>query len=320
MAMMSYAQVEELYNNTRKPPRSKKYAENQRPLRRVGESHLMLQKDPNSYVFKICGIEASRYLTPESPDKFQIAVRGLVTTYDIDAAYKFTGLYSGIKLSTTDGTEVRVPLNPHYAKQGKDFSALLTFTNDGLLIVNESWHADIYASRSTDEDKDRRKKLKSDLEAYITLQQFKLPTLKDNCKVSARVGRPFGNANLSLGAQAKMFHFLREDTLPLDLPEFALVFDSIAQSAFDTLASKRIYNADGQLFYRRWGHDPSDEADKQEKMDDIVQAITPEEFKDSLVGMLMKLAKLDNGSSSIALPQFHNTLPRRYLAVAKGNS
>lgn len=323
MAIINYKQAEELFNNTRKPPRSKKYAENQRPLRRVSESHLMLQKDPHSYVIKVCDVETVRFLEPECADKYQIAVRGMNNTYETDIAYRFTGLYNGITLDTTDGTQVRVPLNPRFAVQGKDFSALLTFrAEDHKLIVDESWHADIYTLRSTDEDKDKRKKLKADLEAYITLQQFKLPTLKESCKVSARVGRPFGNASMSMGAQAKMFHFLREETLPLDLPEFALVFDQIAQASFDTLASKRVYNAEGHLFSRYgWsGNNPSDEADRQEKIDDIVHAITPEEFKESLVSTLMKLANIKDGSSSVALPQFHNKLPRKYFLLAKGKS
>ena len=43
--MISYQQAQHTFENTRKPPRSKKYAENQRPLRRVSESWLMLQKE-----------------------------------------------------------------------------------------------------------------------------------------------------------------------------------------------------------------------------------------------------------------------------------
>ena len=142
MPIINYKQAEELFNNTRKPPRSKKYAENQRPLRRVSESHLMIQKDPHSYVIKICDVETVRFLEPESADKYQVAVRGMSNTYETDIAYRFTGLFSGITLDTTDGTKVRVPLNPRYFAQGKDFSALLTFNSDGLLIVDESWHAD----------------------------------------------------------------------------------------------------------------------------------------------------------------------------------
>ena len=321
MAIKTYQQIVELFDSLKKPPRSKKYNENQRPLRRVAESHYMIQKDPQSYVLKICDIEAVRYLKPESPDKFQIAVRGLRDTFEADAAYKFTGLFNGIKFHTTGGTEVCVPLNPRYADQGKDFSALLTFrVSDGLLILNESWHADIYALRSTDDDKEKRKKLKKELESYITLQQFKLPTLKANAKISARMGRPFGESTLSFGARAKMFTFLQQDVLPLDLPEFAIIFDELAQATFDTLASKVVYNTDRKLIYGGWRADPSEEADRKERAQDLANEITPEQFKDSLTNALLKIANISQGSSSVALPQFHNKLPRKYYLVSRGNS
>lgn len=321
MRIMSYQQAEEFFNNTKKPPRSKKYADNQRPLRRVSESQLMIQKDPHSYVLKICGTETVRYLKPESPDKYQIAVRGMSNTYETDTAAKFTGLYNGIKLATSETEYVVVPLNPRYQEQGKDFSALLTFNNsNGFLIVGESWHADIYTLRSTDEDKDKRKKLKADLEAYITLQQFKLPTLKQNANIHIRMAVPFGSSTFPHGARAKMFTFLNQDVLPLELPEFAIIFDNLAQSTFDTLASKTVYNNDRKLIYGGWNRNPSEQADIQEKIQDLADEITPEQFKESLTNALLKIANISQGSSSVALPQFHNKLPRKYFLIAKGKS
>lgn len=318
--MVTYQQVVERFNSIPKPPRSKHYNEFQRPLRRVSENHLMLQKDPHSYVFKICGVETARFLEPESAGKFQVALRAMNNTYEDEMLRKQTGFCNGMKLSTTDGTYVRVPLNPRYEAQGKDFSALLTFTNEGLLILNESWHADIYTRRSTEDDKDKRKKLKKDLEAYITLQQFKLQTLKENAKPSSRMGRPFGESSMSYGARAKMHTFLNQDVLPLELPEFALVFDDLAQATFDTLASKVVYNDNRGLFYGSWRNDPSEQADKAEAIADIVSQITPEQFKDSLTNALLKLANINVGSDHVALPQFPNALPRSYYLVAKGKS
>jgi hypothetical protein len=62
--MRTYQEVADLFNKTKKPPRSKKYNENQRPLRRVSESWLMLQKDAHSYVYKINGVEVARFFEP----------------------------------------------------------------------------------------------------------------------------------------------------------------------------------------------------------------------------------------------------------------
>jgi hypothetical protein len=188
------------------------------------------------------------------------------------------------------------------------------------LIVDESWHADIYTLRSTEEDKDKRKKLKADLEAYITLQQFKLPTLKQNANIHIRMAVPFGSSNFPHGARAKMFTFLNQDVLPLDLPEFAIIFDNLAQSTFDTLASKMVYNNDRKLIYGGWNMNPSEQADRQEKVRDLYSEITPEQFKESLTNALLKIANISQGSSSVALPQFHNKLPSKYFLIAKGKS
>ena len=62
--MRTYQQVADLFNKTKKPPRSKKYNEAQRPLRRVSESHLMLQKDAHSFVYIINGVEIARFFEP----------------------------------------------------------------------------------------------------------------------------------------------------------------------------------------------------------------------------------------------------------------
>lgn len=318
--MITYQQVEEKFNSIKKPPRSKKYNDSQRPLRRVAENWLMLQKDPHSYVYKLCNVEAVRVFEPDHNGNQQIALRAMGNTYEEQQMYRYAGFYSGMKLATTDGTEVRVPLNPRFREQDKDFSALLTFNTEGLLILNESWHADIYTLRSTDDDKDKRKKLKSDLEAYITLQQFKLQTLKDNAVINSRLGRPFASSSVSYGARAKMHTFLNQDALPLELPEFAVVFDQLAQDCFNTLASKRVYNTNSQLLYRGWRHDPSEDADKKEKAEDIAQDITPEEFKASLTNALLTIAGISKGSSTLALPQFPNKLPRKFYSVAKGNT
>lgn len=319
--VMTYQQVVDNFNSIKKPPRSKKYNEFQRPLRRVTENWLMLQKDPHSYVFKLCNTEAVRYLEPECSNKFQIAVRAMHNTYDWQQMYRYTSFFSGMELSTIHGTEVRLPLNPYYEKQGKDFSALLTFTNAGLLIPEESWHADIYQLRSNDRDKERRKKLKADLEAYITLQQFKLQTLKEDAKITHRLGRPFASSSMSHGMRAKMFDYLNQDPLPLDLAEFALLFDEVARDCFNVLASKRVYNTDHKLLYQSWNRsNPSEDADKREKAEDIAHEITPEEFKESLTNKLLTLANISKGSQYIALPQFNNTLPRTWYPIDKGNS
>jgi hypothetical protein len=320
--MRTYQQVADLFEKTKKPPRSKKYSEAQRPLRRVSESWLMLQADNHSFVYIINGVEVARFFEPNEQGEYEVAVRGLYNTNDINLMWRFTGLFNGMNLTTTTGDTVKIPLNPRYKDQDKEFSAFLTFNSSDQLVVEKSWHADIYRLESTTDDKQKRKDIKTELDAYVTLQLFKLPTLKENCQPSDSMGRPFGESNLSYGLQGTMRDALRNLPLPLESQSFMETFDKVAQDCFDMLVSKKVFaHEDGRLFYKvrgYWGgsSNPSDRADAQEQIDDIADAVTPEEFKKSLIARLMGFAGLSKGSKSVALPQFANTLPRTYYTVA----
>ena len=320
--MRTYQEVADLFNNTRKPPRSKKYNEDQRPLRRVSESWLMLQRDNHSFVYLINGVEVARFFEPNEQGEYEVAVRGLYNTNDIHLMWKFTGLYNGMNLTTTTGDTVKIPLNPRYKDQNKEFSAFLTFNSSGQLVVEKSWHADIYRLESTADDKQKRKDIKTELDAYVTLQLFKLPTLKENCQPTDSMGRPFGESDLSYSLQSSMRDALTHLPLPLESQSFMETFDKVAQDCFDMLVSKKVYaHGEGNLFYKvrgYWGSkNPDEKADAQEKIDDIADAITPEEFKKSLITRLMGFAGLSKGTRSVALPQFANALPRTYYTVAR---
>jgi hypothetical protein len=318
--MINYQYAQDTFNKTKKPPRSKKYGDHQRPLRRVSESHLMLQKDAHSYVYKINGVDVARVFEPNEAGEYEVAVIGLYGTYDIQLQYKFTGYYNGKHITTTLGDMVRLPLNPYYQDQGKDFSALLTFDSSDKLIVEKSWHADIYRLASTDGDKQTRKDIKKELDAYVTLQMFKLPTLRDNVRLESDMGRPFGESRLGYALISTMQDALRNLPLPLESQSFMESFDKVAQDCFDMLASKKVYNHDDNLFSKMSGwyssRDPAAAADAKEKARDIVDEITADEFKKSLVARLMSFAGLSKGTESVPLPQFANTLPRTYYTRA----
>lgn len=315
--MRTYHDMHKKFTDTRKPPRSKKYMENQRPLRRVPESWLMLQKDPHSYVVKINGQEVARYFEPDEDGNYQVAIRNLYATHDLHLMWVYTRIYSRMQLRTTNGDIVLVPLNPFYDKQGKEFSAVLTFDSSHQLIVEKSWHSDVFKKVSTTEDKDRRKNLKSQLDAYVTLQMFKLPTLKDNAEVSHGEGAPFGEERLDYRKSLEMKEFLSMPVVPVETPTFGQLFDEVSQDVFNMLASKKIYKVDDRLFWKARAHfathntaDTQDAAKAQ--IAEIIQSVTPDEHKKSLVARLMKYASLKQGTQSVALPQFPNVLPNSF--------
>jgi hypothetical protein len=323
--MITYNDAEARYNKTKKPPRSKKYNEFQRPLRRVTESWLMLQKDNHSYVYIINDKEVGRFCEPNELGESEVLVRGLYATFDIQQMYKYTGLHSGQTFETTTGDRVQVPYNPFFKGQEKDYSALLTFDKDGKLIVAKSWHCDIYTYKSTEEDKNKRKALKEQLDAFVTLQMFKLGSLRDNATVNEGMGRAFGESELSSSTARNLQLFLAQDVIPTDDPIFMACFNDLAQSAFDMLASKKIHehpvppelNVNGwrsrNLFsIRNYGNDQALKDSAGKLMYEVMHSIVPDELKKSLVASLLKLAGLSKGSQPVAIPQFSVKLPRRY--------
>jgi hypothetical protein len=229
-----------------------------------------------------------------------------------------------MQLETNTGERVALPLNPYYKAQDKDFSAFLTFNKDDKLIVDKSWHADVYRLQSTNADKSKRKNLKAQLDAFVTLQMFRLPALIDNVKFSVRAGTPFGENDIPYSTLNAMRSFLSEDYIQVDAPFFLQTFNEVAQGCLNTLASKKLYNKRGYsaLSYmeRGSGYNPSSFADYKEEAEDILKSIVPDDIKSSLVGQLLKLANLKDGSQTVALPQFSNTLPNKYyLYERKGN-
>lgn len=317
MNHITYDRVAKLFNETKKPPRSKKYNEFQRPLRRVTESWLMLQKDAHSYVYIVNGAEVVRVFEPNAEGEYEVAIRGLYATFDIQQMWKYTGFYANMQLFTSNDEQVRLPLNPYYKAQDKDFSAVLTFDKNDKLIVDKSWHADVYRLKSTDKDKAKRKKLKAQLDAFVTLQMFRLPTLIENVSFSVRAGTPFGENTMSYGTINDMRSFLSEDEIQVDSPKFMQIFNDMAQNVLDTLVSKKLYNKRGYsaLSYmeRGSGYNPSSFADYKEEAEDLLNSIVPDDIKTSLVSHLLKLANMKDGSQSVALPQFANTLPRKFF-------
>lgn len=313
-----YERAHTKFNSTPKPPRSKHYTDAERPLRRVNENHIKLVKEPHSYVYRFLGHDAVRAYEPDEHGNYQVCV-----TYDgynsvNDYMYKFTGLYDSVKLETTDGRQVRLPLNHMYKRQDKDFSAVLMFNSEGLLIVDQSWHADIYKKQSNKADKDTRKHIKDRVSSLITLQMFKMPTFKANARVERYLGEPFRTSTNTMGIDTyRALHSgIKADKI--DSEEFVDAFDKLAQAVFNTLASKRVYDKHG---YRGFfsTYEASRNPNHQQEIDNIhqhvVENITTDDIKTVIERKILSMLNLNEGSEFVALPQFAESLPRKYFLV-----
>jgi len=315
-----YERAHEKFSNTPKPPRSKHYTEAERPLRRVNENHIKLVKEPHSYVYRFLGHDSVRAYEPDEHGNYQVCVAydGYNTVNDY--MYKFTGLYDAVKLATTDGRHVRLPLNHMFKSQDKDFSAVLTFNPDGLLIVDQSWHADIYKKQSSKADRDTRKHIKDRVSALVTLQMFKLPSFRANVNVNPRLGQPFSasSQSININSYRTLHSGLKSDKI--DSEEFVSAFDELAQSVFNTLASKRVYDKHG---YRGFfsSYAAQQNANHKQEVDElhkqVVESITTDDIKTVIERKLLSMLNLNEGSEFVALPQFSESLPRKYFLINK---
>lgn len=317
----TFLMAQEHFNNTKKPPRSKHYTENERPLRRVNENHIKLVKEPHSYVYRFAGHDSIRAYEPDEHGNYQVAVTYDGYTTVADYMYRYTGISHCVLLETTDGRHVRLPLNHQYKKQDKDFSAVLTFNPDGLLIVDQSWHADIYKKQSNKTDKDTRKHIKDKVSALVTLQMFRLPSFRANVNVSARLGQPFSasSRDININSYRILYAGLKAGD-NFDTPEFVAAFDELAQSVFNSLASKRVYDKHG---YRGFfsSYSAQQNANHKQEIDElhqhVVESITTDDIKTVIERKLLTMLSLNEGSDYVALPQFAESLPRKYFLVNK---
>lgn len=302
------------FTSTKKPPRSKNYSDAERPLRRVNEAFIKLVQDAHSYVYKFSGHDVVRVYEPDDNGNIQVCIKPDGYTSTDQYMQKFTGLYNRMLIETNTGEWVRLPLNYFYKKQEKDFAAVLTFTSDGKLIVDQSWHADIYKKQSSKADKDTRKAIKDRVSTLVTLQTFRMPTLRENAKVERYLGTPFTSSRVQPDAYRVVHNTLKSGG-SVDEQAFIDAFDVLAQSVFDTLASKRVYEKHGTRgFYSSWvmQQNPNHAQEIAAMHKEAIDGMTTEDIRTVLERKLLSMLNLNEGSEFVALPQFPKSLPTKY--------
>ena len=314
-----YDRAAEHFNKTKKPPRSKNYTENERPLRRVNEPFLKLIAEPCSYLYRFNGCDAVRAYEPDENGNYQVCI-----TYDgyystRDYMYRFTGLTDNARLETTDGKVVRLPLNWKHKKQDKDFTAVLMFNPEGKLIVEQSWHADIYKKQSNQADKDTRKHIKQRIESLVTLQMFKMPAFKANASFDPRAGRPFSNRYLNINTHRTLFDGLKNSD-NAESEAFVKAFDELSQHVFDSLVNRRLYEAHGYRgYYSPWhaNNNPNHAEEVKALQQAVVENVTTDDLKTVLERKVLSMLSLNQGSDYVALPQFAESLPTKFYLTNK---
>ena len=321
--MISYAQALEMYNSRPIPPRSKKWKEmpnNARPLSRTGDVHKGVHMTDSGTIYY--RLYDTKIAILHKPDPINGSYVVECNWYDSITTRKFMsdfGLYY-TWLETTDGGHVRIPQVPTtYASP----HAHLFFDSNDKLVTHRSRHADIYTATSTTEDRRARAEFRQKLDTLLTLAMFKLDHYKRQVTIEADYGKPFSSGYRQPESIRELEHFVRNmhyrttsrgEEMDVNEQEFIEKLLAAGQGVLDVLVNRRIYDADA---YVGWYHKNKPEyaalaLEIAAKQLQIIEDVTPEDFRKSLVNKLLSLFNIKRGTARTAWGQFQTTLPRKF--------
>ena len=291
--LYQYSSADIFFNKTKKPPRSKKYAENERPLGSVSASHYKIIKGENYYDIKLYSTIMARYYAPDADG----GQRRLYMGHYSVTSQAF--MYHVLNIRQTNYANDATIIMPVYHRSfattddGMPYSLDAYFTADGRLDVSRSRHTPHFKYLSNSDDKEERARMKVNLANYVMLAMMRLPDYVANAVLDQRMGRPFGEFSYVHGAKRAV-----DDILAGDPSEESInIFFDIGQKVVDMLASKRGYEQNNfQLTTWRTG--------KKSTVDELAKPITEKDFTESMTKRCLAIAGANKQSERVELPQF----------------
>lgn len=204
----NYTEAHNHFIDTKKPPRSKKWDENERPLKNVSAYHyrLIRHRGGEFYDVVLYNTTMARFYKPTAEGHERRLYMGHYS--QTSTSFMHTVLY----VSPVTYMAVQPIERPYYRwdeqdkkvavfigegkrigdDMGMDYSADLWFDANDILLVDKSRALDAHRLVSTAEDKARRKELRQLMEGYATLMAMRLPEfLNENTRVSSHDSVPF---------------------------------------------------------------------------------------------------------------------------------
>ena len=317
-AITSYEQAKKWFDKTPKPPRSKKWNNHERPLKNVSAWQYRLERGEDDAYFDVCLYHTKmiRYLKPDQHGYRVVYIRGYDTlTSRHFIARNVAGCYGGQVASFTgeDGKQYVVPFNHHVwnhykrnhpeIKHGDElFSAMLTFTSTGRLVVSASDHIPVHKRVVSDERRQERAAFRKQIEVIKLLATYRLDSYRENAQWEARssFGKSLATKEINNLQRALRINELEEQT------EFIL--NELGQLVFDNLYSTYLTNNNlisGSRYSMR-GMSLRDSSEAH------ATNITVKQFLAALERALLKAVRLDEPDTLEALPKFAE-LPRKFF-------
>ena len=288
----NYRQAHAYFEGRAKPPRSKNYEINERPLASVSGAHYKIIKHDTHYDIKLYSTIMARFYAPDAEGVERKLYMGHNSM--TSRSFMWQGLYVS-EVNETDSDKGRVVM-PVYSRSsiednGTPFS-LDAYFKDDKLITSKSSHTPHYKFLSNTADKSERAQKKANLANFVMLATMRLPDYKDNVTLDHSMGKPFGEYSFVHHADDAVKGII--NGTPTE--ENINTFFKVGQAVYDMLASKRGYEQQ-EFNLNTWRGTKS-------TIDDLAKPITESDFEVAMTKRCLVIAGAYKRSKRIEIPQF----------------
>jgi hypothetical protein len=290
--LRNYNHAHTYFEGRAKPPRSKNYAINERPLASVSGAHYKIIKGENYYDIKLYSTIMARYYAPDADGGERKLYMGHNSI--TSRSFMWQVLYiGGVNDTASDKGQVILPVYSRSSIEdnGTPFS-LDAYFKDDKLITSKSSHTPHYKFLSNTADKSERAQKKANLANFVMLATMRLPDYKDNVTLDHSMGRPFGEYNFVHHADDAVKGII--NGTPTE--ENINTFFKVGQAVYDMLASKRGYEQQ-EFNLSTWRGNKS-------TIDDLAKPITESDFEVAMTKRCLVIAGAYKRSERIEIPQF----------------
>ena len=291
--LTNYKQAHAYFEGRAKPPRSKNYEINERPLASVSAKHYKIIKGENYYDIKLYSTIMARYYAPDADGGLRQLYMGHNSMTSRSFMWQVLGV-GGVNDTGSDKGQIILPIYSRSSIEDKDGTpfSLDAYFKDDKLITSKSQHTPHYRFLSNNADKAERAQKKANLANYVMLATMRLPDYTDHVTLDHSMGRPFGEYTFVRHADDAVKGIV--NGTPTE--ENINTFFEIGQTVFDMLASKRGY-AQENFNLNTWRGTKSTIADLQ-------QPITENDFSKAMLKRCLTIAGANQQSHRVEIPQF----------------
>lgn len=291
--LRNFKQAHAYFESRAKPPRSKKYEINERPLASVTYAHYKIIKGENYYDIKLYSTIMARFYAPDADGGERQLYRGDNSMTSRSFMWHVLGV-GHVNDTESDKGKVILPIYSRSSIEDKDGTlfSLDAYFKDDKLITSKSQHTAHYRYLSNNADKAERAQKKANLANYVMLATMRLPDYTANVTLDSSMGRPFGEYAFVRHADDAVKGIV--DGTPTE--ENINTFFEIGQTVFDMLASKRGY-AQENFNLNTWRGTKS-------TIKDLAQPVTESDFEVAMLKRCLAIAGANKQSHRVEIPQF----------------